>query len=252
MFVVDVVALQGAAGIGAVLPWAAVDLSVAGSTVTTGVWALVGLFFLEGQFVSLSAGGSGVSLFGAAEGFLSVPYRLLPVVVLAVAGALVARQRGAETPGDGAVAGGALALGYLPLLAILAVAIGATSDIQPSILVAAVVGLGLPLVVGAVGGAAVGAAGGSESKTGDGGTGADAAESDPQSRGGPVEPGPATQEPPRDRGDVEDTRERPPRERTSEGPEGDRSSVDRPPGERGDSRRDESDRSDGHSEWDPR
>lgn len=122
-------------------------------------WKLVGWVFYNAHYVPVEVpgvfGSTAVNLVG--DPFTSALLVVPPVALLA-GGAAVAVVGGADEPVAGAVAGLAVTVGYLPLSALGAVAVGIDiGDATAGPTVAAAVllaGLVYPLVFGAVGGAA--------------------------------------------------------------------------------------------------
>ncbi|PSP17496.1 transporter, partial [Halobacteriales archaeon QH_10_67_13] len=127
-----------------------------------------GWVFYNAQFVDVefSAGGQSESANyvtgGAAN--LDVPaivYHLIPVVLLVLAGIVVARQAGAVEIGEGAMAGATLVAGVAVLalvgsfvFTISQSAFGSTVETGPPLVQSLLfVGVGYPVVLGAVGGA---------------------------------------------------------------------------------------------------
>jgi hypothetical protein len=160
--------------VGYALTYAAVGQEVSNSlaarvleiaTGDPGTWQLVGWVFYNAHYVSVEVpglfGSTAVNLVG--ETFSSALF-VLPPVVLLVAGAAVAVLGRVERPVAGAVAGVAVTIGYLPLAAIGALAVGIDiGDATAGPTVAAAVllaGLVYPLLFGAIGGAVGGAVGG--------------------------------------------------------------------------------------------
>lgn len=122
------------------------------------VWQGVGWLFYNAHFVRtrIEGGLGGPSsqnfIAGAEDGTLTLLY-LVPVVLLLVAGLAVAKLHNAEEPADGAVAGAAVVLGYLPLAIIGAVVFTYDGSIKPDLVTAILLaGAVYPLAVGAIGG----------------------------------------------------------------------------------------------------
>jgi hypothetical protein len=154
--------------VGYALTYAAVGREVSNSlaarvleiaTGDPGTWQLVGWVFYNAHYVPVEVpgvfGSTAVNLVG--DPFTSALLVVPPVALLA-GGAAVAVVGGADEPVAGAVAGLAVTVGYLPLSALGAVAVGIDiGDATAGPTVAAAVllaGLVYPLVFGAVGGAA--------------------------------------------------------------------------------------------------
>lgn len=90
-------------------------------------------------------------------GLLGVEFLyLVPIVVLAVGGAVVAARADISTPRDGAIVGATLAIGYL-VATVLGLFLSTHSGIAPNPLRALVIaGLVYPIVFGAIGGGLAG------------------------------------------------------------------------------------------------
>jgi len=127
-----------------------------------------GWIFYNAQFVDTeqSAGGQSQSVNYVTGNVinLDVPalvYHLIPVVLLVLAGIVVARQAGAVEIGEGAMAGATLVAG-VAVLALVGTfvfttsqsALGATVETGPPLIESLLfVGVGYPVVLGAIGGA---------------------------------------------------------------------------------------------------
>lgn len=138
-------------------------------------WQVVGWLYYAAHNVDVvvevaGLGRSGTGALPLTEGVLWERwFVLLPVVTLVIAGVVVARFASAADPRSGALAGGAVALGYAPLAVagILLTAwdasiqyggLSASGSIGVDPLTGVVVaGVAYPLCLGAAGGAAVGA-----------------------------------------------------------------------------------------------
>jgi hypothetical protein len=129
-----------------------------------GTWKMVGWVFYNAHLVKTYVPGpfgtDAVDLIAQSDA-LSAGLYLLPVVLLAVAGAVAALASDAESPKRGAVAGGATVLAYFPLCVAGAFLFGiqlGDSTAAPSLVTAALLaGLVYPVVLGGVGGAVAGA-----------------------------------------------------------------------------------------------
>lgn len=134
---------------------------------------LGGWLFYNAQFVDLevsATGGSGLGLTSSlnivtGDSFLgqvvsldvpSVVYHLIPVVVFLLAGFLLAQAVSAQTPQQGALAGGSIVVGTAPLALIgtflFVVEQGGTEVGPPLLDSLLIVGLLFPLVLGVAGG----------------------------------------------------------------------------------------------------
>lgn len=124
-------------------------------------WRWVGWILYRGQFVPLEASGPAANVVEGGLGAAAnvVPSLLLSLVVVATAGFLLARARGAVEPEAAVETGASLVVGYLPL-ALLGIVVFAGTlpngvHVRPNPLVAPfVTGLAFPAVVGALGGMA--------------------------------------------------------------------------------------------------
>jgi len=129
------------------------------------VWQAVGWLFYNAHLVSTrfegGFGGPRSENFIGGDGGATVLLYLVPVVLLLVAGALLARYDGVEEPADGAIAGAAVAAGYFPLALVGRFLFSYDGSVAPDIVTAILLaGLVYPLVLGAVGGVAGAAFGG--------------------------------------------------------------------------------------------
>ncbi|QHS16620.1 hypothetical protein [Halopenitus persicus] len=130
------------------------------------VWQGVGWLFYNAHFVRTRAEGviggtrSWNAIAAADDGTLTLLY-LVPVLLLVAVGALLARVATAETPGDGAIAGTAAVVGYLPPAVVGAVVFTYDGSVAPDLVTAVLLaGIAYPVVLGAIGGAVGGVAGG--------------------------------------------------------------------------------------------
>ena len=159
--------------VGYALTYAAVGQEVSNSlaarvleiaTGNPGTWQLVGWVFYNAHNVAAEVpglfGSTAVNLVG--ETFSPVLF-VLPPAVLVVGGAAVAVLGRVHRPVAGAVAGLAVTIGYLPLVAVGATAVGidvGDATAGPTVAAAVLIaGLVYPLVFGAVGGAIGGVVG---------------------------------------------------------------------------------------------
>lgn len=128
----------------------------------------VGWIFYNSQFVDVTAEAAGESisfnllsdggLFGAALELPSIVYRLVPILVLVGAGFFIAKQVGARTTQEGAMAGASIAIGYFTL-ALLGTFVFSVSEggasIGPDLVTGALIaGIAYPAIFGAIGGIA--------------------------------------------------------------------------------------------------
>lgn len=132
-------------------------------------WQAVGWLFYNAHFVRTRAeGGFGTqseNFIAASDGGAAVVLYLLPIVLLAGAGALLARVASADDPQDGATAGATVVAGYLPVAVLGAFLFDYQGTIAPDLVTAVLLaGLLYPLVFGAVGGALGSVAGEDESE----------------------------------------------------------------------------------------
>ncbi len=125
-------------------------------------WQGVGWLFYNAHFVDTEVpafGGTRVENFIAAGDGLSLLY-LVPPLALLAAGAVAASVARAERPDVGATAGALVAVGYLPLAVVGAVAFGyavGEGTIRPDPVTAVLLaGVVYPVVLGAIGGALAG------------------------------------------------------------------------------------------------
>ena len=130
---------------------------------TVPAWKAVGWLYYNAHVVAIrvpavGGGSRSVNLLDRAEdGSLVVLYLLVPLL-LALAGAAIARYGDADRPGTAAAAGAAVVVGYLPLAVVGAFAFAHTfgGDIRvaPDLITAvALAGVVYPAFFGAVGGA---------------------------------------------------------------------------------------------------
>ena len=147
---------------------------LAGSGITPpGGWQVIGWYFFQAHNVGIEAsvnvaGQSGTETLPSDIGVLLL---LVPVVLLVVAGFLVASTADPGDATEGAKAGLAVVPGYLLLAVLFALVtpwtfsqsaggLSATASVGPNLLLAALLaGVVYPAVFGAAGGAAAGAAG---------------------------------------------------------------------------------------------
>ncbi|GAB3418743.1 hypothetical protein GCM10027435_19240 [Haloparvum alkalitolerans] len=122
------------------------------------VWKAVGWLFYNAHFVRTRfEGGLGgprsENFIAAAEGGSLALLYLVPVVLLVGAGLAVVALDGADEPADGALAGAAAVVGYLPLAVVGAFLFSYDGSIAPDAVTAVLLaGVVYPLALGAVGG----------------------------------------------------------------------------------------------------
>jgi hypothetical protein len=129
-----------------------------------GTWQLVGWVFYNAHNVTVAVPGLfGSTTINLVGGTFTAALLVLPPVALLAAGGGAAVLGGVDRPGAGAVAGLAVTIGYLPIVAVGAVLVGidvGDSTAGPGVAAAVLIaGLVYPLVFGAVGGAIGGAVG---------------------------------------------------------------------------------------------
>jgi hypothetical protein len=143
--------------------------SLGGADIAPAGWQVIGWFFFQAHNVGIEASvsvGDGGSQQLPSD--IGVVLLLVPVVSLAVAGAIVASQADAGDAVGGVVAGASVAVGYLVLAVVFALvtpwtvsAAGASATVGPTLITAVLLaGVVYPVVFGAVGGAVAGVLGG--------------------------------------------------------------------------------------------
>lgn len=132
------------------------------------VWQAIGWLFYNAHFVRTRfegglGGPSSENFIAAAEGGSLALLYLVPVALLVGAGLALAVVERAEEPADGALAGAAAVVGYLPLAVVGAFLFSYDGSIAPDTVTAVLLaGVVYPLVLGAVGGGVAAVAGLSE------------------------------------------------------------------------------------------
>lgn len=126
---------------------------------TVAVWQGVGWLFYNAHFVATrSTGGLGgtrsINFIAESDEPGAVLLYLVPIVLLVVAGLLVARWDGAQETADAATAGVTVVFGYLPLAILGRFLFQYDGSVAPDIVTAVLLaGAVYPLVFGALGGA---------------------------------------------------------------------------------------------------
>ncbi|GAB7012859.1 transporter [Halolamina salina] len=121
------------------------------------VWQGIGWLFYNAHFVATRIDGFGGTqsqnfIAGSDGGAITLLYAV-PIVLLLAAGLLTARLADADEPGDGAIAGAAVAVGYFPLALIGRFLFSYQGSAAPDLITAVLLaGLVYPLLFGAVGG----------------------------------------------------------------------------------------------------